>query len=470
MLELLPALHVAGLVLRSARDQLPALQAHRERCTLLVSRCERLLDEVSAQCKEDHSPLIQRQLFSLESVCATIRDTIVDLAAEGKLTDAFFMFNVGTRISIGEIQAEIAEASRIDQLHFITYLENISQTDQQIIDALRNQNLRLEETLMAFMKHQQTRKAKSGNEPLSEQFIHRAVSALQRIGTSSSVEILPWQITSLEVEYERTEANLLGSGGFGKVFKGQWNGDIIALKEMHKSVFGETRNERHLKAFEKEIKIWSRLHHPRILPFYGACLASEKPFLVTKYCANGNVMDYMRDFPEVNRLLILHEISSGMVYLHEKTIIHADLKAANILIGDDHKALICDFGLSHLKDQTMSTSTMHTIQGTLNYMAPEYLDGAPIDYPADIYSFAMTAWQIYTGLVPFSDVPQRAFYRVVIDREERPEYPNSMSSPLWVLVQECWDQDPKSRPTFLEVEASLLPMVEPCMLFWHLDY
>ncbi len=131
-------------------------------------------------------------------------------------------------------------------------------------------------------------------------------------------------------------------------------------------------------------------------------------------------------------------------------------------MGDDHKALICDFGLSHLKEGHKSTTISNAIQGTLNYMAPEYLDGAPIDYPADVYSFAMTAWQIYTGLVPFSEVPRRAFHRHVIDKQERPEYPNSMNKTLWTLIQDCWQHDPTRRPTFSEIEASLKPLSEPC--------
>ncbi|KDR78359.1 hypothetical protein GALMADRAFT_64814 [Galerina marginata CBS 339.88] len=192
---------------------------------------------------------------------------------------------------------------------------------------------------------------------------------------------------------------------------------------------------------------------------------NPQPFLVTKYCPNGNVMDYIREFPEVNRMSILHQVSVGMMYLHSQSIIHADLKAANILIGDDHKALICDFGLSQLKDQgKASQSNSRVIQGTLSYMAPEYLEGDPIDYPADVYSFAMTSWQIHTGLVPFADVPRRTFYRWVIDKQNRPEYPNSMNKSLWNLIQDCWQHEPAKRPTFPEIEASFKPLTDPCKL------
>jgi len=73
----------------------------------------------------------------------------------------------------------------------------------------------------------------------------------------------------------------------------------------------------------------------------------------------------------------------------------------------------------------------------------------------------MTAWQIHTGLVPFADVPRRTFYRWVIDKQNRPEYPNSMNKSLWTLVQDCWQHEPTKRPTFPEVEASLKPLIDP---------
>ncbi|KDR78358.1 hypothetical protein GALMADRAFT_1316984 [Galerina marginata CBS 339.88] len=163
---------VAVLALKVAREQIPALQVHKERCTLLINRTQRLLEQVSAQYETDKASLIQQKLNVLESVCISIRDTISELAGKGlawrllhqeqmekalvvsesRLTDAFFAFQVGANFSIVEIQAEIVEASKRDQQQLISYLDGISQNDQRIIDALRANNLRLEETLLALMK------------------------------------------------------------------------------------------------------------------------------------------------------------------------------------------------------------------------------------------------------------------------------------------------------------------------------
>lgn len=159
-----------------------------------------------------------------------------------------YLTQVGAHFSIGEIQADIAEASRRDHQQFILYLEGISQNDNRIIEALQASNLRLEETLMALMKvwimldtsfvclhislkHIQSRPA-AGNEAdqPSERFIRRAVNALQKVSTGAlRSDIASWQITSLEVDYQRTEETCLGVGGFGKVFRGQWHGEVLHL-------------------------------------------------------------------------------------------------------------------------------------------------------------------------------------------------------------------------------------------------
>ena len=133
MIELLPVLQIANLAIQTARNQIPALQEHRERCNLLVNRCERLLDEVSAQYAVNQTALVQKKVVLLESyvlvlhrhanasflyfsssACLSVRDTITELAekglawrlihqermekalvaAEGKLIDAFFAFHV----------------------------------------------------------------------------------------------------------------------------------------------------------------------------------------------------------------------------------------------------------------------------------------------------------------------------------------------------------------------------------------
>jgi len=96
-------------------------------------------------------------------------------------------------------------------------------------------------------------------------------------------------------------------------------------------------------------------------------------------------------------------------------------------------------------------------------MAPERLDGNPPDKAADVYSFAITAWELFTGSVPFSNVPDRALVRKVADKHERPERPALMESePLWNLVQHCWKQEPAGRPAFDSIHTRLKSLLNEC--------
>jgi serine/threonine protein kinase len=276
-------------------------------------------------------------------------------------------------------------------------------------------------------------------------------------------------VTSLEVTFNRNdETSCIGHGGFGRIYKGEWHGQAVAVKEMH---WEDARalDRQDLKDIHREISIWSRLAHPHILPFYCACLESAQPFMVTKLCAHGNALQFLRAFPQADRIYILYEIALGMNYLHIQGIIHADLKASNVLIADDGKALISDFGLSRFQDHvssgrsTVSISLARTHDGSLRWMAPERLDGNPPDRAADVYSFAITAWELFTGSVPFSHVPDRALARKVVDKNERPERPVSMENePLWDVVQHCWNPEPARRPAFDGVHARLKSFLNQC--------
>lgn len=121
--------------------------------------------------------------------------------------------------------------------------------------------------------------------------------------------------------------------------------------------------------------------------------------------------------------------------------------------------MVHDHEVARLKDDaTLSASiSRHNNLGTWNYMAPEYLDGET-NFPADVYSFAMSAWQIYTGCVPFSRVPWRQFHKHILT--ERPERPGSMNDQLWSYLQRCWVSEPHSRMEFVDIEFHLKRLLE----------
>ena len=123
--------------------------------------------------------------------------------------------------------------------------------------------------------------------------------------------------------------------------------------------------------------------------------------------------------------------------------------------------MVADFGLASIQNHLSSLATRHhnTSQqpgGTLRWMALERLDGEPPSNCSDLYSFAITAWELYSSEIPFLTVPDSALPYLVVTREKRPPRPISLKNEdLWTLICTCWHADPQKRPVFSDVHEKL---------------
>ncbi|KAG8917266.1 hypothetical protein FRC02_003208, partial [Tulasnella sp. 418] len=128
-----------------------------------------------------------------------------------------------------------------------------------------------------------------------------------------------------------------------------------------------------------EVNIWSRLTHPNVVPLLGvSTLFDELPSLISPWYANGSLTSYLSDFPQVDRLCILCDLSDGLGYLHSLDIVHGDVKPDNVLVDSEGRACWCDFGISHFVEGatgytglTLSTTFRG---GTAPYMSPEQVE------------------------------------------------------------------------------------------------
>ncbi|KAG6833120.1 hypothetical protein H0H87_011228 [Tephrocybe sp. NHM501043] len=367
------------------------------------------------------------------------------------------------------LRADLNKARKKDCEKLKRRLDNLAEgVESNLVCALQKNEqgkpYQLKELTTAFTKRVRTALDEGDDTPNITPFLHKAVSALQRIsGRPADYEIPLWSVTSLDVEFDVDDARLVGRGGFGRVVKGEWNGKTVAVKELSAPNLSAAA----MDSIRHEVQIWSRLSHPNVLPFYGACLESSKqPFIVSEFCVAGNAIDYIRKQPSINRLELLQGIAGGMVYLHEQGVIHADLKASNILISDAGEALIADFGLSQVQDQVSSSihitrTSTDRVGGTFRWMAPELLAGKGLNKPADIYSFALTAWELYTnGAVPFGEIADKRKFCTLVGRGERPTRPAQMGDGIWGLIQRCWKNEPSERPDFVEVNRMMTQLVK----------
>ena len=139
-----------------------------------------------------------------------------------------------------------------------------------------------------------------------------------------------------------------------------------------------------------------------------------------------------------------------MAYLHSRNIIHRDLKPSNILLTNENRAKIADFGMSVTNfGQELTAET-----GTYRWMAPEVIRHESYSSNADVYSFGIVLWQLITREIPFSTLsPVQTAYAVA--EGDRPTIPTSTPEPLQRIIRACWDKDSHKRPSFTYISMAL---------------
>ncbi|KAJ7583592.1 kinase-like domain-containing protein [Mycena floridula] len=263
--------------------------------------------------------------------------------------------------------------------------------------------------------------------------------------------------------------NPVSGGESADVFKGVLNTLPICLKRLRifTTQTAEIR-ERLLKKCCREAILWRQLDHPNVLPFLGVSLEVFAPSfcLVSPWMSNGNLREYVQLHPDFNRLNAIRDIASGMQYLHGHIppIVHADIRGHNVLVTNDLRCCLADFGLSSITEGVALTNNSSSNRGSFRWLAPEIiLPSADVKQlnrsTRDIYAFGCTILEVYTGQHPFSQYIQ-ADAPVILDviAGRRPRRPLDVFSDwIWDLVEQCWHQDPERRPTARAIVEFLQP-------------
>ncbi|KAF5726763.1 serine/threonine-protein kinase PBS1-like [Tripterygium wilfordii] len=198
-----------------------------------------------------------------------------------------------------------------------------------------------------------------------------------------------------------SDENLLGKGGFGRVYSGTLrSGKVVAIKKMELPPFKEAEGERE---FRVEVDILSRLDHPNLVSLIGYCADGKHRFLVYEYMLNGNLQDHLNgllDWPL--RLKVALGAAKGLAFLHSSSavgipIVHRDFKSTNILLDANFEAKISDFGLAKLMPEGQGTYVTARVLGTFGYFDPEYTSTGKLTLQSDVYAFGVVLLELLTG-------------------------------------------------------------------------
>lgn len=281
-----------------------------------------------------------------------------------------------------------------------------------------------------------------------------------------------------------SEDNVLGRGGFGIVYKGELHdGTKIAVKRMDSGAMGT----KGLREFQAEIAVLTKVRHRHLVALLGYCINDNERLLVYEYMPQGTLGQHLFEREEhgyepltwKQRVTIALDVARGVEYLHslaQQSFIHRDLKPSNILLSDDMRAKVADFGLvKNAPDGKYSLETR--LAGTFGYLAPEYAATGRVTTKVDVYAFGVVLMEIITGRRALDEtVPDERshlvtwFRRVLINKDNLRKSIDPILDPdeesyesickVAELAGHCTAREPFQRPDMGHAVNVLGPLVE----------
>ena len=300
---------------------------------------------------------------------------------------------------------------------------------------------------------------------LKEHLLHTQTEQLDELRAAFTIDAMQLTLDSP-----------IASGAFGEVWRGQWNGTVVAVKKLRRVLLD--LDEASVREFESESTLMRTLRHPNIVAYFGAGTDDDGvPFLVCEFMAGAlrGLLEH-EALSDPKRVQLALDAARGMAYLHARALIHRDLKSGNLLVSATGTVKVADFGTSKLVktltgfDEQLrvpqfsgaqNTSNSQSLAltkgvGTLAWMAPEVLDGGRYGLPADVYSFGIVLWELATQTLPWLDKQRTWDIANAVLAGERPDLQLvAPDSPLLDPMQQCWRPDPRGRPTFEQVVTAL---------------
>lgn len=238
----------------------------------------------------------------------------------------------------------------------------------------------------------------------------------------------------------------LGQGSFGVVYKGR---DPFLKRDVAIKVC--TVDDAGLRQrFFREAEIAGRLEHRNIVSVFALGFEGGVPFLVQEFLEGEDLRQALERgalLSGVQRLDILLQIAEGLAYAHEQGVIHRDVKPANIRLVADGRVKVIDFGIAKLASDESQLTQKGVTMGTASYLPPEQVRGGETDHRADIFSFGVLAYELFSGERPFrgktiSALVYQILYKPPLPMAQHwPECPQELAE----VIGKCLEKQPEAR-------------------------
>ncbi|KDQ08955.1 hypothetical protein BOTBODRAFT_59005 [Botryobasidium botryosum FD-172 SS1] len=444
----IPGLDTAVSIVKQILAAYNGVKHKRGHCGKLVERSETIIQVIEQNWKPETAVYrtddMQRLIAVLEEIkldmdeWATyhffdswIRQSQISATVDSRMREldsCLEAFNVASHIRLQAMVQEIRKALGRDGAFQTMMREHSQDQDQLIIMAGELQKLNRSQTLGSNAQIQ----------------TRGRILDIQR----SLYGGLPNTDLKSKTECEKVGAKPAIIAKSHEIWEGKWMGSQkVALKVLRELTNDEAdRTSKMKKRLNREANIWSLLRNEYIVPLYGVCTDDGPyPYLVMPWYQHGNAKSFLEYKLPAIRFKICLDAARGLQYLHslKRPVVHGNLRGSNILVSDDERGLLSDFGFSNTSGSEHSTTLA---SDNLRWMSFEAQQGVRTP-DIDVWAWAMTVLELVTEKVPYHKVKMTGRLAMMIQDGERPKQEdhqyNGMDNNLWSLLESCWKKPDK---------------------------
>lgn len=235
----------------------------------------------------------------------------------------------------------------------------------------------------------------------------------------------------------------LGGGGMADVYRAtDVRLDRVVAVKRFRSGTDETGRAR----FEDEARLLASLNHPGLVPVHDASASGDELYLVMQLVVGETLAELIGrgPLPPAQVADLGRQLAEVLDYVHSNRIVHRDVKPSNVLLSDEGRVFLADFGISRLADAVGSMTASGVIMGTATYMAPEQVRGIDLAYPVDVYALGLVLLECVTGRVEYDGSGAEA---AVARLTRTPHVPEWLPEPLAGTLRVMTADDPQQRPS-----------------------